>query len=448
MKVRLASCRSPLSTSSNLGGAPPFRLRIEEPAIPKRRKLQSRFKSTLAYELLWIAPFLCLGLLVLGLLRPLPQFTAPAHSRAVIGGDGVKIAIEKPFRGVVFTWCGCGAVGYLEDTHSPETIMNAGGPEDRIQFGRRLMSKVYPQVLSDNRYWDSEGEWTHKAKTEIERLMAYNPGAYLGDGGNFGMVPLLRRVGLPAISVSGRAENEDESDYQAVRAETSLTDDSERGEALIARHKEAVAELQQELRPDTLVHRPRVLVLGADSHILSVDEPNLSSLYIKSPRNPYQLYIVSAGADNASEGWTGERPDVERILAMDPDYIFLMWFGEGPQEFMHDPRWRGLKAVQNKRVYRIAGNPGGGGLMGLIFQPVTTRWMAEILHPDRLQPKTRQVLRDTYLTEFGYRLSDEQIDQQLWLNENAGSAGYERFERNYHENDQDRQSSNQQEPKK
>jgi hypothetical protein len=40
---------------------------------------------------------------------------------------------------------------------------------------------------------------------------------------------------------------------------------------------------------------------------------------------------------------------------------------------MHDPRWRGLKAVLDKRVYTMPGtNPGGGGLAGLIFQPLWT----------------------------------------------------------------------------
>jgi hypothetical protein len=39
------------------------------------------------------------------------------------------------------------------------------------------------------------------------------------------------------------------------------------------------------------------------------------------------------------------------------------------------------------------------------------------------------------MIEFGYRLTDDQIDVLLWMEENKGSAGYERFSRNYVAND-------------
>jgi hypothetical protein len=35
------------------------------------------------------------------------------------------------------------------------------------------------------------------------------------------------------------------------------------------------------------------------------------------------------------------------------------------------------------------------------------------------------------MSEFGYRLSDEQIDTMLNVDENSGSAGAERFTRDY-----------------
>jgi hypothetical protein len=56
--------------------------------------------------------------------------------------------------------------------------------------------------------------------------------------------------------------------------------------------------------------------------------------------------------------------------------------------------------------------------------------MAEIVHPDRLQPKLRNLMRERLLTEFNYRLSDAQIDDFLRIKENRGSAGYARFAHN------------------
>jgi hypothetical protein len=95
---------------------------------------------------------------------------------------------------------------------------------------------------------------------------------------------------------------------------------------------------------------------------------------------------------------------------------------------MNDPRWRDLQSVKERRVYRMYG---GGGLGGLIYQPLYDRFMAEIAHPDRLQPKLRQLIRDRIWTEFNYRLSDDEIDKMLNVGENKGSLGAERFTRDY-----------------
>jgi ABC-type Fe3+-hydroxamate transport system substrate-binding protein len=309
---------------------------------------------------------------------------------------------------------------YLENTRAPETFANAGGPQYRIAFGKSLMSKVYPQMLHDDKDWDAAGSWWLKPKAGIEQFMAHEPGAYLGALGYFGMVPILRGVGLPALTVDWNAGSWDEVQYQAARVEDSLIEHPERAEALIARYKQANEDLDKELQPQTITRRVRVLMIGASS--------NGSSLSVTSYRNVYELYFLRLGLENAaSKDLVGLRMDVERILAMDPDMILMDRYGnETPQEFMRDPRWRGLKAVKEKRVYESFGQSPGGSL---ILQPLYNRWMAELAYPDRLQPRVRQLLRDRYITEFNYRLGDEQIDKMLNVEENRGLPGVERFDR-------------------
>jgi hypothetical protein len=87
-----------------------------------------------------------------------------------------------------------------------------------------------------------------------------------------------------------------------------------------------------------------------------------------------------------------------------------------------------LKAVRERRVYWRPSIPEWWA-GGLTFKPILMRWMAELAHPDRLQPRVRQILRDRMVSEFGYRFSDDQIDQQLHVAENADSVGTERFTR-------------------
>ena len=273
-------------------------------------------------ELVWLAPFLCMGLMVLSLLRPLPHFPLPSHGRTVVDAEGTPIQIERPFRGTVLTWGAWGVGGYLESTHAPETVSMAGGPWARWAFARDVLSWIYPDVLKEDRVWDTaKGDQSRRAKAEIETLFAYNPGAYLGNGGNFGMVPVLRRVGLPALYLSdpdpNKKRNWDDVMFATARVETALTEHPERGEALIARYRQAYVDLDQELHTSTLTSRPRVLIMGSSTR-------DKRWMYIKSIKNSYQMYLPPAGVLNASKGYTGEQQDGERILAMDPDMVFLV----------------------------------------------------------------------------------------------------------------------------
>ncbi len=367
-------------------------------------------------EFIWFVPFACIGLVVLALLRPGPVFPMPMHAFTVTDAEGVVVPVARPFRGVVLTWGAWNADRYLQNTKAPETLNTVGNVRDRAQFAKDFMSRVFPGVLAIDHIWNAGklGNGGDRAAA-LEKLVALDAGAYLGNGGDFGLVPTLRRLGLPALTL-GTRNPKDWDDYcaTAARVEDALIGHPERAEAMIARHDQAVIDLAGEL-PPSLPHRRRVLVMGSWKN---------GGLYVKSVRNPYQLYLTRAGVDNASAGWRGEQPEAERILAMDPDDVFVAEHGQSPKDFIADPRWRGLKAVRDRHVYKLP-----GGLMGLIFQPVWTRWMAEIVYPDRLHPKVRQMLRGRVMAEFGYRMSDDEIDAYLYLDDNRDQPGYGRFTR-------------------
>jgi len=362
----------------------------------------------------WLAPFACIGLIVLSLLRPTPNFPPPTQSRIVVDADGTSVPISLPFRGTFDPRLS----GYLEHTRAPETLLKVGDDQDRARFSKGFMSLIFPDVVKKNSLWDV-GFSGHGRYAEVETLFTYDAGAYIAVGDT----ALLRRVGLPALALSWHENNWDDVCFSEARIETRLIGQPERGEALIARYKKAYADLDQELQTATLTSHLRILIMGTSSH-------NWRHYYVKGGHNSYQIYLPPAGLVNASEGWMGEQQDAERILAMDPDFIFEMGRGEGLRDFENDPRWRGLKAVQDKRIYIMPGlDNESGRLAGLIFQPLWVRWMAELTHPDRLRPKLREVMRERLMSEFGYRLSDEQIDLFLRFDSNSNSAGYARFKR-------------------
>jgi hypothetical protein len=380
--------------------------------------------KVLGRESLWLAPFLCIGLLSFGLFRPLPHFPLPPNSRTVVDITGTPVHIGLPFRGIVLAPNSFPAT-YLEDTRSPSLLLYVGNKSLRKFVANGVMSWVYPQILSDHLWNDKLFRATSSPFTEIESLIVNDPSVYVGCGGP---PDLVRRVGLPVFNCGGSpaqlrrvsplmngvgcgsppnfrwAYYPEIHLFPTLRTYSALIGHPELAEPRVDTYCQIIDDLQQELQPSTLTYRPRVFARGEEKGTI--------------PR---------AGLVDAEQRRYNP-DDPEHLLAMDPDMIFL---SQGsPREFDQDLRWQGLQAVRNKRVYR---RPGliEWWTAGVTFKPIETRWMAEVAHPDRLQPKVRQLLRDRMFAEFGYRLSDEQIDVQLHVEENLGAVGTERFARNY-----------------
>lgn len=361
-------------------------------------------------ELTWLAPFLCVGLICIGLFRPLPLIPAPDPSRTVVDADNTPVQIALPFRRAVMS----SQLGpYLAYTASPETVANVAGDNSRDEFSRSIMSRIYPQLLNRRSVWDG------RIHDELESILAYDPGVVI-DGN-----PLLRRVGIPVLSIF-TGSDWDQMSFSAARVETALIGNAGRGEALIAANKQAFADLEKELQPASFANRPRFLMMFSSSH-----DGRFGALH---EGNLYDLYLERAGAEDAAKGWSAvKQDDVERILAMEPDVILLMGDArgqrdtvtDGPAAFMHDPRWRGLRAVRERRVYRMV-----GWLDSLQFQPLWARWLAELAHPDRMKPELRQRMRDDFMRGFGYAIRDDEIDELLHTDENGSQPGYARFTRN------------------
>jgi hypothetical protein len=399
-------------------------------------------------ELLWLVPFICIALIAVSLLRPLPRFPRPEHYRTVVDGGGNTIHIAWPFRGIALATNSFPS-GYLEATRSPQLLVYAGKPSDRGMLAKNAMSWIYPEVLNNDNLWNTRlFKNTSSPFSEIETLLAYDPSVWLGCGGP---PDLVRRVGLPAFGCGGSPNLRERMGlpnlrskegcgtppdprlshypkgyvnsgwyypenylFPGIRLSSELIGHPELGEPRIDAYCKIVADLQQELRPSSLAYRPRVQIVG---------EPKGTV-----PR----AGMVDVEAEREIPG-----DDAERLLILDPDMIFLVV--GSPQEFERDSRWKALKAVQKHQVYRRPGQLEWWAT-GVAFKPVLLRWLAEVAHPESLQPNVRQLLRDRVMSEFGYRLSEEQIDLILHVKENEGSVGTERFTRGYQTTSEQRSS--------
>jgi hypothetical protein len=244
--------------------------------------------------------------------------------------------------------------------------------------------------------------------TDLESVLANDRGDVYFDRN-------LKRFGLYAVACFPPMVTLDDYISRQTLCLNRLIDKPQQGPAFMADYRLNIVNLMLELQLDPAVQRPRVLTLVC-SHD---DWTHLWGGHDLDQR---------LGFGDAAEGLTalGRGSEAERILAMDPDLIIL-YVGDAPR-FMQDPRWRGLRAVREKKVYGSISR-----LYHYTFDldtvPLWFRWLAELAYPDRLAPKLRTLIREHYVKNYGYRFKEEELDWLLRLDENRFSVNYDRFER-------------------
>jgi hypothetical protein len=85
-----------------------------------------------------------------------------------------------------------------------------------------------------------------------------------------------------------------------------------------------------------------------------------------------------------------------------------------------------MKAVQDNKVYQRS-YPLSGYTFHIDSQPMGTRWLAEVIFPNRIKPRLREVVRAHYSESYGYVMNDAEVDELLLLKENGDAVGYPRF---------------------
>ncbi len=372
--------------------------------------------NTAPQELKWIVPFLCLGAIALTTARTEPVPPLPQGARVVVDTRGKEVPIELPFRGSVLTR-GTEVTGYLVGTRAPETLLAATAYKMGDRVRNHIIGDIFPEVVNNPRIWASEGiSDTRGPKVEIERMLQFDPGVFMGW---YTLAEPFERVGIPFIGFRSFPATEEELGY-SVRIYSRVVGTPERGEAIVARHERLNRELGEELadkypsRKDlspprylyVLSHDDSVVILGAKNHYTRFFAPHAE--VVSACDCPYFFSTV----------------DPERLHLYDPDIIVL-----GPQpgeqlpdEFVRDPRWQGLTAVKNRRVYRAP-----PGIDYFIAAPFWSRWLAELSH-ERLEPKVRNEYRDYVDWLFDYELSTAELDIAFAVADNRAMAKVERFQ--------------------
>lgn len=129
--------------------------------------------------------------------------------------------------------------------------------------------------------------------------------------------------------------------------------------------------------------------------------------------------IETIGAKNAATGieaassGSGTTVSMEQIMQWQPDYIIT----ENPDVYdliLSDSTWANLKAVKEKKVYKIPTAP--YNFMG--FPPSVNRlmgiqWLGNLVYPEQYQLDIAQVTRDFYQLFYHSDVTIEQVNEVL-----------------------------------
>ncbi len=116
---------------------------------------------------------------------------------------------------------------------------------------------------------------------------------------------------------------------------------------------------------------------------------------------------VSVDSELTSDG-DKTMANVEQILLWDPEVIICNEAGIDDL-ILSDPRFQGVNAVLNGRVYQIPvgvtryGHPNG------IETPLAIYWLAKTLYPDLFDYTIEEKIKEFYLEFFDYEVSDETV---------------------------------------
>ncbi|MBO0844006.1 MAG: ABC transporter substrate-binding protein [Nocardioides sp.] len=254
----------------------------------------------------------------------------------------------------------------------------------------------------------------------VESILALEPDVVVqwADEGN-GIVAPMENAGMKVLGVTYGTQQDVNTWF---RLFATMLGKPQRGEAMVAKFRELTDQVRRAL-PPARSGRPSILYFNRYTDGLTVAGPQTYNDY----------YISLIGGTNPASGSDGVKTmgmvdvDLEQVLAWDPDLVLLGNFDSAvPDDVYSDSRWRGARAVQSRRVYKV---PLGGYRWDPPSHesPLMFSWLASLAHPG-MKNHLASTIGDYYEFLYGRRPSRKQTAAILWSKDNGGSAHYGQFD--------------------
>ena len=268
-----------------------------------------------------------------------------------------------------------------------------------------LLGQLYPSIL------DVETASMSGNEINIEELMKQNPDVVFISSGDSAARQALTDAGIPAIGVSVNKWNYDcietLDNWIQLLAEL-FPEDANKVQTVHDYSYKVYDMIQDRVKDIPAEERVRVFVLFQYNE----------STMLTSGKNFFgQWWCDAVGAENVATELTKDNSvpvTMEQVYAWNPDAIVITNFTSALPETIYEngvgsDDWSGIKAVQDKRVYKTPLGMYRSYTPG-VDAPVSLLWWAKAIYPELFADvDLTAVAKDYYKSVFGIELSDEQI---------------------------------------
>lgn len=251
----------------------------------------------------------------------------------------------------------------------------------------------------------------------VESILALKPDVVFqwATSASGDVIAVLDRTGIPVLGMRAGSQEDVAGFISMIGA---VSGNTPRAAELLARQNEERRRIEAAMSGLPEAQRPRVAYFNRAAQTLRVSGKRTSNDY----------YIRLAGGQNvAAESPPQTTVTIEQVLTWNPQVILLGNFDAAmPSDIYGDPRWQGVDAVKNRRVYKVP-------LGGYRWDPPSQEsalmwiWLAGLLQPEREPANMRTAMRDWFGFLYRHALTDDEIDGVLFAAQNRQSAGYDRY---------------------
>lgn len=331
--------------------------------------------------------------------RKQPTSGTPPTTRTIVDMTGRKVTVP-------------GQVKKVFSTSPVGTIMVYTLAPERLAGWNYVLSPVEKRfILPKYQQLPNLGGWYAKNTGNNEEILKVHPDVIISMGYTDPTAVsqadrIQQQLGIPVVMVEGELKQLDRA-YEFLG---DLLGVQSRARELAAYCRLTVGEVESKAKEIPAEKRVRVYY---------AEGPKVLQTEGKGSRHIEVLDLVGGlnAADIPGKGGTGmSEVSLEQVLAWNPEVI-LTWNDAqgGPYRIITtDPKWRGIRAVKDGRVYQVPHSPFNWfDRPPSVNRLIGVKWLANLLYPDVFKYDIVKEAKEFYAKFYHYNLTDQEARDLL-----------------------------------